>query len=162
MKIQFKKRKGKASILNCIREDGSVTWSQIHPNFEVHDLAHFAVETVLDFKKAFYGMLSDGFNIEDFELPRDKRPEALVPANLPPESLQTEHLVNLLLTNLQSGGEHMDLIPTLKEILTREGLPYPHGLNTDSLAKIQQSLNDLLAQWNALGEGETLELTFVK
>ena len=56
----------------------------------------------------------------------------------------------------------MDLIPTLKEILAREGLPYPHGLNTDSLAEIQQSLNDLLAQWNALGEGETLELSFVK
>ncbi|TMU55288.1 hypothetical protein [Flagellimonas algicola] len=162
MKIQFKKRKSKASILNCIREDGSVTWSQIHPNFEVHDLAHYAVETVLGFKKAFYGLLSDGFNIEDFELQRDKRPEALVPANLPPESLQTEHLVNLLLTDLQSGGEHLNLIPTLKEILTREGLPYPNGLNTDSLAEIQQSLNDLLAQWEALGEDETLELFFVR
>ena len=162
MKIQFKKRRDKPSVLHCIREDGSVTWVHIHPNFEVHDLAHYAVETVLGFKKAFYGLLSDGFNIEDFELPGDKRPEALVPANLPPESLQTEHLVNLLLTDLQSGGEQMDLILTLKEILTREGLPYPDGLHTDSLAEIQKSLDDLLAQWDALGEGETLELRFTK
>lgn len=162
MKIQFKKRKGKPSILNCIREDGSVTWAQIHPNFEAHDLAHYAVETVLGLDKAFYGLLSDGFNIEDFELPRNKRPEALVPANLPPESLQTEHLVNLLLTDLQSSEKHMDVITTLKDILTREGLPYPDGLNADTLTEIQKSLNDLLVKWDALAEGETLELTFDK
>ena len=162
MKIQFKKRKGKPSILNCIREDGSVTWAQIHPSFEIHDLAHYAVETVLGFEKAFYGLLSDGFNIDDFELPQDKKPEALVPVDLPPESLQTEHLVNLLLTDLQSIGEHMDLIPTLKEILTQEGLPYPEGLNADSLVEIQKSLKDLLAKWHRLDEGEILELPFTK
>ncbi|MCL6267408.1 hypothetical protein [Flagellimonas myxillae] len=160
MKIQFKKRRGKPSILNCIREDGSTTWSEIHPNFEIHDFAHFAVETVLGFTQAFYGLLASGFNIEDFELPRDQRPEELIPDNLPVESLQTEHIVNLLTTAMQNGAGDFDLISTLKEILAENGLPYPPDLTSETLGRIQENLNDLLEQWDKLEEGSTMELNF--
>ncbi len=160
MKIQFKKRKNKLSILSCLREDGSTTWAKIHADFEAHDLAHYAVETVLGFDKAFYGLLADGFNIEDFELPREQRPIALIPSNLHAEALQTEHMVNLLMTGLQKDEAGFDFISTLKQILTNEGLPYPKGLTPESLLQIQYCFEGLMAKWNALEEGGTLDLTF--
>ncbi len=81
MKIQFKKGKDK-STLHCIRKDGTATWSTIYQGMEIHDLAHFAVETELGFKKAFYGLLASGYAIQDFALPRAKRPKSLLPENL--------------------------------------------------------------------------------
>ena len=51
MEISLQKHSTKPSILKCVRNDGSVTWAKLHPGTETHDLAHFAVETVLDFKK---------------------------------------------------------------------------------------------------------------
>ena len=69
MKIQFKKENHKPSILTCTRTDGSTTWVKMYPGFEAHDLGHYAVETVLKFENAFYGMIAKGSNIEDFEMP---------------------------------------------------------------------------------------------
>ena len=160
MKIQFKKSKDKPSVLTCIRKDGSITWVKIHPNFEVHDLAHYAVETILGFKKAFYGLIAEGFNIEDFELPRDQRPDALIPENLPREALQTEHMVNLLMTGLQKNTQDYEFTEQLNEILTQAGIPYPKLLTSDSLIKIKESLESLLSKWEAVEEGAMLELDF--
>ncbi len=131
----------------------------MHPGFEAHDLAHFAVETELGFKKAFYGLLADGYTIQDFELPRDQRPEALMPVNLPPESLQTEHMVNLLMTEYQH-PEGFNFETTLKEILEEHELGQPIGLTAASLERIRGSFHELLSRWNALAEGEELHLTF--
>lgn len=160
MRIQFKKRKTKPSTLTCIRKDGTSTWTTLRNNFESHDLAHYAVETVLGFNKAFYGLLAQGFNIQDFELPREQRPEALIPANLPLESLQTEHLVNLLLTPSASERNDFDLIPMLKQILETNGLGFPENLDPPTLEKIYSTYDDLTSRWLALTPEEVLELDF--
>ncbi|SHG54201.1 hypothetical protein [Flagellimonas flava] len=160
MRIQFKKGDAKPSTLTCIREDSTITWTTLRNNFESHDLAHYAVETVLGFDRAFYGLLSQGFNIQDFELPRGQRPEALIPANLPEQSLQTEHLVNLLLTPGISERNDFDLIGTLRQILEADGLGFPHALNPISLEKIYNTYDDLTLRWQALAAGGILELSF--
>lgn len=160
MKIQFKKGKDKPSTLTCTRKDGSYTWAKIPLGFEAHDLAHYAVETILGLDNAFYGLLIQGFNIEGFELPRDQRPKALIPANLPVESLQTEHLVNLLMTGQQRDEKEFDLINILKQILTKEELPYPENLTSETLILIQNRFGVLTEKWDTLEEGTTLDLTF--
>ena len=160
MQIIFSKLKSKRNTLTCIREDGSRTWAQIHPGMEMHDLAHYAVETELGYQAAFYGLLKQGYDIGDFELPRSERPEALMPKNLPAESLITEHLVNLLQISFVQGEEGMAMLDTLRTILQDNHLPFPNQLTPEKLEAIQSRLQSLMIDWRKIPDGGTFELTF--
>ncbi|WP_092979785.1 hypothetical protein [Robiginitalea myxolifaciens] len=158
LKIQLQKKRDLA-ILRCERPDGSITFSRMQHAMAFHDLAHYAVEMELGFSQAFYGLLAEGYAIEDFELPRDKRPEALIPANLPEESLQTEHLVNLLQVHAIQDST-TDIRKQLAEILAENELSYPKNLSPERLASIQERLQELLENWKRLQVGQSLELSF--
>ncbi len=155
--LQFK-RGTPSSILTVKRADGTYTWTRLYPGLEVHDLAHYAVEDVLGLEHAFYGILAQGYNIEDFEAPREERHPDLQPKNLKPEALQTEHLVNLLLTELQTGELLDGFLSQLSTILTESGLPPMTELTTENLSAIRSCLNELCTCWRATKTGETLEL----
>ena len=161
MILNFKKYKDKASTLSCTRSDGSICWTQLRPNFEDHDLAHYAVETILGYKEAFYGLVDQGYEIGDFELPREQRPVDLLPHNLPLESLQTEHMVNLLMIEHRNSGDPADYIKTLSKILSEKEIPFPKGLNEESLQNIRSLFHQLAEDWLALPPGEVMELPVV-
>lgn len=160
MKIQFKKQNGKPCILSCIRDNGTMTWVKMYPGIEAHDLGHYAVETVLHFKHAFYGMVARGSNIEDFELPRDKRPDAVLPKNLHHEALISEHLVNLIMVKAQTMEDRMDILNQLRSILNENGLPFPENLTKENMEKIWSAFLGLNTQWKQLPIGEIMELEF--
>ena len=160
MHIQFTKGNAKPSTLKCIRKDGSSTWTRIQPAIEFHDLAHYVVETELGFAQAFYGLVASGHNIEDFELPREERPDALLPANLPPEALQTEHIVNLLQVGQSQTDAQMDFLETLRNILDENNIKFPEKLDAKTLQSIQLRLKGLLLSWKQLEPGDSLQLTF--
>ena len=115
--IQIKKELNKPSTLSCTREDGSLTYSKLQVDFEIHDIAHYVVERHLGFKNAFYGLLTQGYQINDFMLPKEQRPESLQPQNLPSEALVTEHLVNLLTIDFMQSEDGMDILEMFKIIL---------------------------------------------
>jgi len=160
MIIQFKKYRDKQSTLTCIRSDGTRTWDKLQVDFELHDLAHFAIETELGFTNAFYGLLAKGYNIQDFLLPVEQRPQALISKNLPVESLQTEHIANLLLIDHFQKNIGSDFIDQLKGMLKEDGLAFPEILTQERLEKINNSFEELISKWNALEEEGMLELTF--
>ncbi|WP_394747523.1 hypothetical protein [Spongiimicrobium salis] len=160
MKIQFKKGIAKPSVLNCIRDDGSVTWAKLRQGMETHDLAHYAVETVMEFKMAFFGILREGYAITDFELPAHKKPQALLPSKMHETALQTEHIVNLLQIEFFNTGHNKNFLSDLEPILAENELPFPLGLDEGKLEKIRSLFSELLFKWGALGEGEILELRF--
>ncbi|HAP64466.1 MAG TPA: hypothetical protein DCR93_34950, partial [Cytophagales bacterium] len=81
MKISFTKHPKKGMILTLTRTDGTQTWSPIRPGLEMHDLAHNAAEEILGWQEGFFGLVNLGYTTEDFELPRDQRPEPLLPKN---------------------------------------------------------------------------------
>ena len=132
----------------------------MYPGIEAHDLGHYAVETVLHFQHAFYGMVAKGTNIEDFELPREKRPEKVLPKNLHPEALISEHMVNLLLTRAQRPDDLFDVVESLKPILRENKLPFPEHLTNKAMEKIWALFQKLNEQWTRLPVGETMELEF--
>ena len=70
MLIQLKKGRDGPSTLSCLRSDGSRTWAKEHPFFPLHDLRHYAVESVLGFDEAFFGLIAAGWEIDDFAKPR--------------------------------------------------------------------------------------------
>ena len=73
LSIRIKKKNDGSAALSCTRADGSTTWQrqdgQLGLFFPLHDLTHYAVETVLGFKRAFYGLLAEGWDITSFNEP---------------------------------------------------------------------------------------------
>jgi len=56
MIIEIRKGRDGPPSLTCIRADGSRTWARMHPFFPLHDLTHLAVESVMGFDQAFFGL----------------------------------------------------------------------------------------------------------
>lgn len=160
MVIRLKKGKNKPSVLSCRRKDGSSCWTRLHPGIEDHELAHYAVETVLDFQEAFYGLIDKGYKPVDFELLRDQRPKELIPSNLPMEARQTEFIVSLVQMEFWNTGTTADFLKTLRNILEHNRLPFPPALDPATLEKIRNCYQELIRQWNDLPPGEALDLNF--
>lgn len=158
LRIEFRRDRRKQDTLHCFRADGSETWTKLHHNFAIHDLAHYAVESILEFTEAFYGILAEGYAIEEFEAPRAKRPAALHPDQLSAEALQTEHLVNLLLTELNYGGPLPDFLTQLSIALAQQDLPPVPRLTEERLAQIRERFRELRLAWAQLADGEKRSL----
>src|SRR5262245_18035 len=88
MKVQIKKGRGGPHTLACVRSDGTRTWSRLHPFFPEHDLTHYAVESVLAFNEAFFGLIASGWDIEDFNRPSTAE-------RIPAQALLAEQIVGL-------------------------------------------------------------------
>src|SRR5712675_2192817 len=65
MLIQISRR----GVLRCVRGDGSVIWQKQGGRnagfFALHDLTHFAVESVLGVRRGFFGLIAEGWDVED-------------------------------------------------------------------------------------------------
>src|SRR4051812_26680963 len=68
--IRLKKKRNGEPALTCERPNGSVPWQrqegQVGRFLPLHDLTHFAVESVLRFDSAFFGLIASGWDISDF------------------------------------------------------------------------------------------------
>jgi len=161
MTIIFQKDKNNRTSLRCEREDGSSTYAVFKsPALAYHDLAHVAVERNLGFQKAFFGLLAEGHNITDFEVKRKDRPVELLPVNLPIEALQTEHIVNLLITEQFNAGPLPDFLITLENGLTSAALPMPAQLNANALDHIRRDFSEIHVQWDTLPFEQSLTFCF--
>ncbi|MDE0470193.1 MAG: hypothetical protein OYL97_24350 [Candidatus Poribacteria bacterium] len=156
MVIRFKKGKNqwkhKPDTLTCIRDDGSVTWTYLHREFAIQDLAHYVVETTLGLENAFLGLIAKGYDISDFNQPKAERP-----FEIPKEALNTEVIVGLLQT---------DLLESLRgnadrcELLRDYGALLPVKIADVQLETMQQKLQALLQKWHDLQPGESMVLQF--
>jgi len=160
IKITLKKGIQKPSILSIYRTDGSLTWSKLHKGLETHDLAHYAVEKTLKFTNAFYGIIDEGYTIQDFEAPKAQRKIAVQPEHLHPEALITEHIVNLLEVELLNSGYNENFLKDLRKILTQNALPFLDSLTLDTLTHIRNLYHKLYNKWLVLDEDECLDITF--
>lgn len=158
LNIKLSKYKSKPTVLSCTREDGSVTWTSVRPGLELHDLAHYVLEKSLGWKDAFYGLLAKGYDISAFERPRDQRPIALLPKNLPQTSLIAEHIVNLLQVGF--GNNNYDFFEAVQSVLQDKGLPIPPEFNPELAQQVQLQLEELWSRWQRLPAAGSLELVF--
>lgn len=147
-------------ILTLTRTDGTQTWSPIRPGLEMHDLAHYAAEEILGWQEGFFGLVNLGYTTEDFELPRDQRPEPLLPKNLPVQSIQGEHLVNLLQVDYLNAGFGEPFTTMFRRVLEEKDLPYPDEVTEERVIEIKTRLQELMYQYSTLEEGQSLELIF--
>lgn len=140
------------------RPDGTITFSKLQENFEIHDIVHYVVKKQLLLKNAFYGLLAKGYQINDFLLPKNERPLALQSQNIPQEALATEHFVNLLTINFMSNKPEIDIFETLSNILKENKLMFPEKVSSERIISIQKELADLMAAWKQLKGGQELKM----
>lgn len=158
VQISFQKGRNKPDTLSVRRSDGSVTWSQGQAGPAYHDLAHYAVETVLQTTQGFFSIIDQGFSIDDFVLPRHRRPDALKTSSLPDEAMQVEYVVNQIQLEPFNGADDPDFLSSLRQTLTQKSLPFPDRLTETALRQIRNRYRALVVQWNALPPGETMTL----
>jgi len=163
--IRLKKHPDGSASLSCTRPSGSVTW-QHQPGvrgtyFPPHDLTHFAVETVLGVRRGFYGLIAEGWDITDFTAPWPRGP-------LPSEAAEVEVIVGALdMERLQGEPLTAAGLAAQRTLQAESRRAYGKGaapvtwvLTDDQLAVIRARRDELLAQWEALPAGETMELAF--
>jgi hypothetical protein len=167
--IRLKRHPDGSASLSCVRSDGSTTWQRQRGShgavFPPHDLTHYAVETTLGYRHGFYGLIADGWNIEDFAKPWARGP-------LPDEALEVELIVGFFDTERRSAtqmteaefNDHADRFVAAHQSRkgsASSGSAAPH-LTHAQIEAVRQCRADVLARWAKLGPGETLELPFVR
>ncbi len=151
MLIQITKRADGAGILRCVRDDGSMTWQKQNArhaaHFAPHDLTHYAVETTLGIRRGFFGLVSEGWEIDDTTGKGSRGP-------LPPEAGAAETIVGMLDAERASGKYWTP------EELREFGSEVARQLTQDQIAAIRKRRSELFQQWAAVPPGGVLELTF--
>lgn len=146
MLIQIVKRADGGGVLRCVRDDGSVTWQKQGrhaPFFALHDLTHYAVETTLGFERGFFGLVAEGWDVED-TTGKGAR------GRLPEEAGEVERIVGLFDAERASG-----VIWTVDEFNQ-----YAPRLTEEDIAKVKAKRSELFERWFALPADATLDLVY--
>jgi len=156
LSIQFKKKADGSSVLACTRPDGSSTWQRRRGDFFVlHDLTHYAVETVLDLRYGFYGLLAEGWQIPDFG-------ERSIPEHAQYEAALAEAISGLLDQERGTGVVQDDAAfnDALRAVLAQMEHVLKRPLTAEELDAIRGRLLDLTGRWTRLEPGTEMELSF--
>jgi hypothetical protein len=159
LRIELTKSADGGALLRCMRPDGSVTWQKQGGKqalfFPLHDLTHFAVETILQTKTGFYGLIASGWDIADTTGKGAKGP-------LSDEALAVEHLVGMLDAERASGTT--TTAAQLSEYASGHAkandLKPQFTLTDEILERIRSRAGDLHSQWRMLSPGVTMPLEF--
>lgn len=155
MKIIIKKKSDNKHTISYIREGFEDYWIEADNFLVIHDLCHFAIESTLQYKHAFWGLVSNGINPCVFENKETR--DAL---NLKNEAWYAEHLANLLLLEFKQ-GEFDDINVMLEKSLQQHKPTIPIiNFPKSKLDTIKAVLDSLITNWQLVAEGDYLKLDF--
>jgi len=152
MQIVVKKR-GKRCELTCRRADGSTTKAALGPGLPYHDFAHFVAERRYALRGGFFGNVAAGYSLEALG---DKQVIQL----LGPEASIAEVLaraVGALATGACRPDEFASLV---NEELAGMGVAPLEDADAGAAEKMLAEFRELIARYDALGDGESLQLEF--
>jgi len=147
LKVEIVKQPDGSGVLRCTRQDGSSTWqkqTKHAAHFALHDLTHYAVETSLGYGRGFFGLITEGWDVDDTTGKGARGP-------LPAEAVEVERIVGLFDSERASGA-----------LWTREEFNEfaPRKLTDAEIQSVRAQRGTLFQQWFATAPGQTLELTF--
>jgi len=157
--IQLTKRPDGGAVLRCARADGSATWQRHEGRqaafFTLHDLTHYAVETGLGARHGFFGLVADGWAIEDTGGKGSRGP-------LPKEAVVVEHVVGFLDVERATGAawSAAEFAEQLALAGATPDAELAARLTDDALNEVRERRLALFARWAATAPGEVLELPF--
>ena len=159
--IRIEKKTDGSAVLSCRRADGSVTWQRQQGRhalfFPLHDLTHYAVETVLEYGHGFWGLLADGWELDDFGKPWPRGP-------LPLEASISEFTVGFFDQERAAGvvWTAQDFNTSAATYVARHGTAVPPNIAEAQLNRIRERRGELFAQWQTVPAGQALELEFTR
>jgi hypothetical protein len=157
--IRLTRRGDGAVVFELRRADGTTTWQKrTGPTaefFAVHDLTHFAVEAELGFRRAFYGLVAEGWDLTDFGTPwpRGPMPADALPAEVIVGCFDTARAARARLTADQCNE-------AVSSYFANAGVTAPPPVTDEVLDRVRARLSDLVWRWQALQPGESLELKY--
>src|SRR5579863_2703288 len=144
MIIRFtKQKKDRPEMLTCMRDDGSCTWQKSSGYFVHHDLIHYAAETTLGYRDAFWGLIAQGKDLDGFGT-RDGVKDIYTL-----EEGWAEGIVGLLQWPSVSGGPDLteeELLDMLAKTCADHGSPTP-SLTSEQIVRIRDQIRALHAAW---------------
>lgn len=147
LRIEIAKRLDGAGVLSCTRGNGSITWqkqARHAAHFALHDLTHYAVETALGYRHAFFGLIADGWEIEETTGQTER-------GELPAEALEAEKIVGLFDAERASG--------TFWSVEEFNRFA-PRKLSESEIQRVRSVRAELFSEWAATPAGQKLELVF--
>ncbi len=147
LRIEIVKRADGGGLLRCIRQDGSATWQKQErhaAHFALHDLTHFAVETVLGYRRGFFGLVAEVWDLEDTTGKGKRGP-------LPDEATEVEKIVGLFDSERASGQLWMS---------DEFNMFAPRLLSNGEVQRIRTVRGNLFQRWSGVQPGGKLELHF--
>lgn len=164
MLIRFK-RTINGVVLSCLRGGKSAAVQRTGHGgfFALHDLMHYAVETVLGFDEAFFGLLAAGWSFENFTRRDDPQYRPL-----PPQAVIAEFAVGILTQhNRERAIDDPDVLALLTEEINRDlaaamrsAAVTPPKLTTFQVSEIYRVFESLVRRWACVEAGDHLELNF--
>lgn len=157
LRIVLTRRADGDAVLRCERADGTATWqrhrARLAGHFVPHDLTHYAIETELGLRRAFYGLIAQGWSIEDTTGKGER-------GALPEEAMVVEQLVGSFDAQRADGEAWTaaELNRQARLYAERAGIAPPRTLTEEELDRVRRRLEDLLDRWERLPPGESIEL----
>ncbi|MDQ6831263.1 MAG: hypothetical protein M3081_20570 [Gemmatimonadota bacterium] len=160
--VRIKKHTDGTATLSCTRRDGTTTWQRqrgaLGQFFPLHDLTHFAVESVLGYRRGFYGLVADGWEMTDFGTPWPRGP-------LPAETVEAEMMVGFFdserrLLQRFSAEEVNEQAANFMANRVEKGARPSRTFTDAQLADVRALRADVFARWAAIEPGDALELAF--
>ena len=163
--IRLKRHPDGTASLTCLRADGTSTWQRqsgsLGQFFPPHDLTHYAVETTLGYRNGFYGLIAEGWNIEDFAKPFPR-------GAIPVEAQEVELIVGFFDTERRSitqmteaeFNDHAERYQAARQTKRPGALGVAARLSQSQIDAVRQCRSELLQRWARLGPGEIMELLF--
>lgn len=108
----------------------------------MHDLTHYAVETALGYRRGFFGLIAEGWDVEDTTGKGARGP-------LPVEAGEVERIVGLFDSERGSGA-----IWTVEEFNQFA----PRALSDEEIRKVRALRGVLFERWRVTEPGGKLEL----
>lgn len=146
LEIEIAKREDGMGVLRCTRQDGSVTWqkqTKHAAHFTLHDLTHYAVETALGYRRGFFGLIAEGWDVEDTTGQGAR-------GALPGEAVEAERMVGLFDTERALG-----VLWTAAEF----NAVAPRLLTDQEIQSVRALRAQLFQDWFAVPPGDKLRLT---
>lgn len=145
--IEIVKQPDGTGVLRCTRQDGSVTWQKQMrhaAHFALHDLTHYSVESVLGYRRGFFGLIAEGWDVDDTTGKGSR-------GGLPPEALEVEKIVGLFDAERASG------MAWTSEQFNENS---PRNLTEAEIQDVRAMRSDLFQKWSLVKAGRKLELSF--
>lgn len=146
MRIRFTKEHG-GHQLTCTRRNGTSTQGALVPSLPHLELAHFVVESQLHLEQGFFGLINEGYTIEQLSDPS-------VIATLPAGWSEADALARTLQGLSNGTVAQSDFITSVEGESSRATKALTDAVITHML----QTYVTLLNSWENVEEGAALEL----